>query len=131
MSEYPRVSSDKREANTAVSPNSSEPPVAAGLCLEQKESLHPDMYNIEEKITFIEGRESRTTEDIQDRVRECKLNLVRTFNDQQAQELLPHHQAEVEEELVRQEQEYLSGGQEVLRVEQEINNRSQEHKSGK
>jgi len=97
-----------------------------GLSLEQIESLHPNMYNIEEKITFIEGRESRTTEDIQDKVRECRLNLVRTFDEQQAQELLPHHQTEVEEEMVRQEQEYLSRGQEVLRVEQEINNRSHE-----
>ena len=96
-----------------------------GLSLEQIESLHPDMYNIEEKITFIEGRESRTTEDIQDRVRECRLNIVRSFDDeQQEQGLMPQHQ--VEEEMVRQEQEFLTRGQEVLRVEQEINNRSQE-----
>jgi len=99
-----------------------------GLSLEQIESLHPNMYNIEEKITFIEGRESRTTEDIQDRVRECRLNLVRNFEQQQAQALLPQHQhhAEVEEELARQEQEFLSRGHEVLRVEHEIQSRSQE-----
>ena len=124
VSEYPR------EANTAVSPNSTPPtsglPAAAGLSLEQIESIHPNMYNTEEKITFIEGRESRSTENIQDRVRECRHNLVRTFDEQQAQKLVPHHQAEVEEEMVRQEQEYHFGGQEVLRVEQEINNRSEE-----
>ena len=97
-----------------------------GLSLEQIESLHPNMYNIEEKITFVEGRESRTTEDIQDRVRECRLNLVRNLSEQQDQGLLPQHQAGVEEEIVRQEQEFLSREQQVLRVEQEINSRSQE-----
>jgi len=99
-----------------------------GLSLEQIESLHPNMYNIEEKITFIEGRESRTTEDIQDRVRECRLNLVRNFEGQQAQSLLPQpqHQVEVEDEIARQEHEFLTRGHEVLRVEHDLQTRSQE-----
>eukprot|EP00092_Neocalanus_flemingeri_P004638 GFUD01005001.1.p1 GENE.GFUD01005001.1~~GFUD01005001.1.p1 ORF type:complete len:536 (+),score=114.75 GFUD01005001.1:54-1661(+) len=97
-----------------------------GLSLEQIEGLHPDMYNIEEKITFIEGRESRSTEDILERVRESRLNLIRSFEEQQEQEMVPQHHVEVEQEMVRQEQEFLSRGQEVLRVEQEINNRTQE-----
>lgn len=49
----------------------------AGVTLDQVESLHPDMYNIDEKISFIEGRESRTTEDIQEKVRESRLGKVR------------------------------------------------------
>ena len=97
-----------------------------GLSLEQIEGLHPDMYNIEEKITFLEGRESRSTEDILERVRESRLNLIRSFEEQQEQGMMPQHQVEVEQEMVRQEQEFLSRGQEVLRVEQEINNRTQE-----
>ena len=50
-----------------------------GLSLEQVESLHPNMYHIEEKISFQEGKESRTTEEIKERVRESRLNVTKSY----------------------------------------------------
>ena len=97
-----------------------------GITLEQIESLHPDMYNIEEKITFIEGRESRTTEDIQDKVREFRLNLIRNFDHgQNSPDLVPQQQSDDVVVAVQQQQEFLRDP-EVLRVEQEIASSSQQ-----
>merc|ERR1711953_410636 len=51
-----------------------------GLSLEQVESLHPNMYHIQEKISFQEGKESRTTEEIKERVRESRLSVMKSFD---------------------------------------------------
>ena len=49
----------------------------SGVSLEELESFHPDMYNIQEKISFQEGRESRSTEEIKEKVRESRLSLMK------------------------------------------------------
>ena len=48
-----------------------------GVSLEQLESFHPDMYNIQEKISFQEGKESRSTEEMKEKVRESRLSLMK------------------------------------------------------
>ena len=48
-----------------------------GVSLEQLESFHPDMYNIQEKISFQEGKESRSTEEIKEKVRESRLSVLK------------------------------------------------------
>ena len=49
----------------------------SGVSLEELESFHPSMYNIQEKIVFQEGKESRSTEEIKEKVRESRLSLMK------------------------------------------------------
>ena len=49
----------------------------SGVSLEQLESFHPEMYNIQEKISFQEGKESRSTEEMKEKVRESRLSLMK------------------------------------------------------
>ena len=49
------------------------------LSLEQVESLHPDMYHIQEKVSLQEGKDSRSTEEIKERLRESRLSVMKSF----------------------------------------------------
>ena len=49
----------------------------SGVSLEELESFHPSMYNIQEKLSFQEGRESRSTQEIKEKVGESRLSLMK------------------------------------------------------
>ena len=52
----------------------------SGVSLEELESFHPNMYNIQEKISFQEGKESRSTEEIKEKVRESRLSVMKNVD---------------------------------------------------
>lgn len=66
------------------------PQAHTGVSLESLESLNPDMYNIEEKVTFEEGRESQTTEQIQEKVWVNRLSLLKQEGGSQQELLSPN-----------------------------------------